>query len=108
MTATDSPTPHDHHVLTGTLFRHRSSHVLLTAQPPPSKTEPVRRPDKVAPMLAMAHCLQDAIDRRLIADRAAVARKLVLTRAWVTQFLDVLMPAPDLRPSGRGVGPRSC
>jgi len=34
-------------------------------------------------MLALAHHQQDAIDRRIIADRAAVARKLLLTRAWV-------------------------
>ncbi len=37
-----------------------------------------------------------AIDQGLIADRAAVARKLGLTRARVTQLLDLLLLAPDL------------
>jgi ParB-like chromosome segregation protein Spo0J len=48
-------------------------------------------------MLALAHHLQSAIDRGLVADRAAVARKLGLTRARVTQLLDLLLLAPDLQ-----------
>jgi len=40
-------------------------------------------------MLALSHHLQDAIDRGLVADRAAVARKLGLIRAQVTQMLDL-------------------
>jgi excisionase family DNA binding protein len=97
MTSTDSPTPQDRHVLTGTLFRRRSSRVLLTEQPPPPKPEPVQRPAKVARMLALAHHLQGAIDRGMVADRATVARRLGLTRARVTQLLDLLMLAPDLQ-----------
>jgi hypothetical protein len=46
--------------------------------------------------LALAHHLQGAIDRGLVADRAAIARKLGLTRARVTQLLDILLLAPDL------------
>jgi len=48
-------------------------------------------------MLALAHQVQNAIDRGLVADRAAVARKLGLTRARVTQLLDLLLLAPDLQ-----------
>jgi hypothetical protein len=48
-------------------------------------------------MLALAHHLQNAIDRGLVADRAAVARKLGLTRARATQLLDLLLLAPDLQ-----------
>jgi ParB-like chromosome segregation protein Spo0J len=48
-------------------------------------------------MLALAHHLQRAIDKGLVADRAAVARKLGLTRARVTQLLDLLLLAPDLQ-----------
>ncbi|WP_239014056.1 hypothetical protein [Archangium violaceum] len=51
----------------------------------------------VARMLALAYHLQGAIDRGLVADRAAVARKLGLTRARVTQLLYLLMLAPDLQ-----------
>ena len=78
------------------LFRRRGSRVTLSETPPLPKPEPVRRPAKVARMLALAHHLQSAIDRGLVADRAAVARKLGLTRARVTQLLDFLMLAPDL------------
>ncbi len=52
---------------------------------------------KVAQQLALAHHLQAAIDRGAIADRADVARKLGLTRARVTQLLDLLLLAPDLQ-----------
>ena len=97
VTAPTTETPSDRHILTGTLFRRRSSRVTLAETPPPPKPEPVRRPAKVARMLALAHHLQGAIDRGLVADRAAVARKLGLTRARVTQLLDLLLLAPDLQ-----------
>ncbi len=78
-------------------FRRRSRSVTLAEAPPSAKPEPVRRPAKVAQQLALADHLQAAIDRGLVADRAAVARKLGLTRARVTQLLDLLMLAPDLQ-----------
>lgn len=44
----DSPTPQDHHIIKGQLFRRRGSRVHVTTdQPPPPKPEPVRRPAKV-------------------------------------------------------------
>ena len=79
------------------LFRHKGRSVTLAETPPPAKPEPVRRPAKVAQQLALAHHLQAAIDRGAVADRAAVARKLGLTRARVTQLLDLLLLAPDLQ-----------
>ena len=79
------------------LFRRKSRSVTLAETPPPAKPEPVRRPAKVAQQLALAHHLQAVIDRGAVADRAAVARKLGLTRARVTQLLDLLMLAPDLQ-----------
>ena len=54
-TAPTTETPSDRHILTGTLFRRRSSRVTLSETPPPPKPEPVRRPAKVARMLALAH-----------------------------------------------------
>ena len=78
-------------------FRRHGSRVSFSEKPPPPKPEPVRRPAKVARMLALAHHLQGAVDRGLVADRAAVARKLGLTRARVTQLLDLLLLAPDLQ-----------
>lgn len=95
---TSTPSTTDgRHLLKGQLFRYRSSRVHLSVRPPPPKPEPVRRPAKVARMLALAHHVQNAIDRGLVADRAAVARKLGLTRARVTQLLDLLLLAPDLQ-----------
>jgi ParB-like chromosome segregation protein Spo0J len=79
------------------LFRRKSRSVTLAETPSPAKPEPVRRPAKVAQQLALAHHLQAAIDRGAVADRAAVARKLGLTRARITQLLDLLMLAPDLQ-----------
>jgi hypothetical protein len=95
--ATTEDAPKDRHILTGTLFRRRSSRVTLSETPPPPKPEPVRRPAKVAQQLALAHHLQAAIDRGDVADRAAVARKLGLTRARVTQLLDVTLLAPEIQ-----------
>lgn len=89
--------PKDRHILTGTLFRRRSSRVTLSETPPPPKPEPVRRPAKVARMLALAHHLQNAIDRGTVRDRAEVARRLGFTRARITHLLDLTLLAPDLQ-----------
>ena len=83
-------------VLTGTFFRHRTQRVRFTQKPPVGNPEPVRRPAHVARMVALAHHLQAAIDRGVVADRAAVARKLGLTRARITQLLDLTLLAPDI------------
>lgn len=61
-------------------------------QPPPP--EPVRRPARVAVMLALAHEIQDAIDRGVARDRAEVARRFGLTRARLTQLMDLTLLAP--------------
>lgn len=86
--------PSDRRVLVGALFRERQKRVTLREAPPPA---PVRRPAHMARMLALAHHLQSAIDRGLVPDRAEVARRLGLTRARVTQLLDLLLLAPDLQ-----------
>jgi len=48
-------------------------------------------------MLALAHKIQDAIDRGVVRDRAEVARRLGLTRARLTQLMDLTLLAPDLQ-----------
>ena len=96
-TAPDAAPKEHRRVLTGTLFRTPSSPVTFTEEEPPPKPEPVRRPAKVARMLALAHHIQNAIDRGVVADRAAVARKLGFTRARITQLLDLLLLAPDIQ-----------
>lgn len=89
--------PMDRVVLTTTFHAARGSRVALAVDPPLPRPAPARRPAKVARMLALAHHLQGAIDRGIVADRAAVARQLGLSRARVTQLLDLLLLAPDLQ-----------
>jgi hypothetical protein len=48
-------------------------------------------------MLALAHKIQDAIDRGTVCDRAEVARRLGFTRARITHLLDLTLLAPDLQ-----------
>lgn len=80
------------------LFRARARRVSFSAEPaleaPP---EPVRRPAKVARMLALAHHIQWAIERGDVVDAATVARRLGLTRARVSQLLDLCLLAPDIQ-----------
>lgn len=89
----------DRLVLKGALFRRQGRPVELRNTPPltPETRTPVRRPAKVARMLALAHHLQRLIDQGLVADRAAVARNLGQTRARITQVLDLLLLAPELQ-----------
>ena len=93
----ESEGPQARRVLKGTLFRTRARGVRYGTAPPPAKPEPVRRPAKVATLLALAHKIQDAIDRGAVADRATVARRLGFTRARVTQLLDLTLLAPDIQ-----------
>lgn len=57
------------------------------------------RPAKIALTLALAHKIQRAIDAGTLADRADAARRLGLTRARMTQILDLLLLAPDIQES---------
>jgi hypothetical protein len=84
-------------VVTGKLHRVRKGHSKRFVEAPPVVPEPVRRPARVAIMLALAHKIQQAIDRGVVPDRAEVARRLGLTRARVTQLLDLTLLAPDLQ-----------
>ena len=69
-------TPSDYRVIEEPIFWRRGRSVELTPTPPPDKPEPVRRPAKVARQLALAHHLQAAIERGLVADQAALARNV--------------------------------
>jgi hypothetical protein len=62
-----------------------------------SLPEPIRRPARVAVTLALAHSIQRAIDRGEIGDQAEAARMLGVTRARMTQILDLIRLAPDLQ-----------
>jgi hypothetical protein len=64
---------------------------------PPPVAEPVRRPARIAQMLALAHHIDRAIEAGTYADQAHAARSLGLTRARITQLRDLLVLAPDIQ-----------
>ena len=84
-------------IFTGQLFRVRKGRGWTFVDQPPAPPEPVRRPARVARMLALAHRLQAAIDRGEYRDRAELARQLGLTRARISQLLALTLLAPDLQ-----------
>jgi hypothetical protein len=85
-------------VFTGSIFRTRAGMGLrFDDEPPPPPPEPVSRPAKVARMLALAHKLQRAIDRGEYESRADLARAYGLSRARITQLMDLLLLAPDIQ-----------
>ena len=66
-------------------------------RPPAPPPEPVRRPARVAIMLVLAHKIQDAIDCGVVRDGADVAMRLGLSRARISQLLDLMLLAPDIQ-----------
>ncbi len=82
-------------VITGALYRVQRGHgKRFSTEPPPA---PVRRPARVAVMLALAYKIQEAITQGKVRDQADVARRLGFTRARITHLLDLLLLAPDLQ-----------
>jgi len=85
-------------IFTGHLFRVRDGHGwAFSDEPPKPPPAPVRRPARVAQMLALAHRLEAAIDRGDYRDRADVARQLGFTRGRITQLMDLTLLAPDIQ-----------
>lgn len=87
-------------VVTGHLFRMPSRvgvRFSTEAPPPPPPRPPVRRPARVALMLAFAHRIEAAIASGEYQDRADAARQLGITRARLTQLMELTLLAPDLQ-----------
>ena len=96
----EKESPKGRHIFTSYLFRTNTGNgVVFSDEPPPPPPPEVRRPARVARMLALAHRLQRAIDRGEFADRAALARRYELTRARITQLLNLTLLAPDIQES---------
>lgn len=56
-----------------------------------------RYPARIARQLALAHALQRRVDAGEFADYATMSRALGLTRARITQLMDLLLLAPDIQ-----------
>ncbi len=74
------------------------------AKPAPGRAAPkaVRSPkpsgpSRAARMLALAHYIERQIDEGAISDYAAAARALGVTRARVTQLMNLLLLAPEIQ-----------
>jgi len=84
-------------VLVGKRFRVRKGRGRRFEKEPPK--EPEERPARIALQMALAYRIQGAIDAGEIRDQAEAARRLGLTRARVSQLLDLTMLAPDIQES---------
>ncbi len=85
-------------VLTVPLHRlRRGRAVAFSSDDEKPDPPPKPRPSRAAQMLALAHEFQGLIDSGEVADRATLARQLGLTRARLTQILDLLLLAPDIQ-----------
>lgn len=82
-------------VLVGKLFRVRRGRGKRFEKEPPK--EPEKRPARIALQLALAYRIQSAIEAGEIRDQAEAARLLGLTRARVSQLLDLTLLAPDIQ-----------
>ena len=82
-------------VATGALHRVQRGCVKQFSAAPQS--EPSRRPARVAVTLALAHQIQRAIDRGEIRDQAEAARRLGVTRARLTQILNLTHLLADIQ-----------
>ena len=79
------------------LHRVRARHGQGFVRQAPVVRLPVRRPARVAIMLALAHAIDTAIAAGRLRDQGVAAERLGLTRARITQLLALLRLAPDLQ-----------
>ncbi len=93
----DKPAINGTRIFSGKLHRLRRGRGYDFADRAPARQGPAPRPARVAQMLALAHRLQDAIALGEHKDRAEAARRLGLTRARITQIMDLLLLAPDIQ-----------
>ncbi len=82
-------------VITSVLHRVQRGHGRGYVEQAPR--DPVERPARVAVMLALAHKIREAISNGKAQSQADVAGQVGLTRARITQQLDLLRLAPDLQ-----------
>jgi hypothetical protein len=84
-------------VVSAPLHRVRVRHRQGFLNQAPVVRLPVRRPARVAIMLALAHTIDAAISAGRLRDQGDAAQRLGLTRPRITQLLALLQLAPDLQ-----------
>ena len=84
-------------VARGELYRVRGRAVAFTPDGRPPALATVRRPARVASMLALAHHMERAIRAGTYRDQADLARALGFTRARITQVSNLTCLAPDIQ-----------
>ena len=61
------------------------------------KKKTTEKPHHVTRLLALAHHLQGLIDKGLVADYAGIARQFNLSRARLTQIMNLTLLAPQIQ-----------
>ena len=84
-------------VVSAPLHRLRVRHGQGFVKQAPIVRLPVRRPARVAIMLALAHTIDVSISSGRLRDQADAAQRLGLTPPRITQLLAMLQLAPDLQ-----------
>ena len=84
-------------VVSAPLHRVRVRHRQGFINQAPVVRLPVRRPARVAIMLALAHTIEAAVSAGRLRDQGDAAQRLGLTRPRITQLLALLRLAPDLQ-----------
>jgi len=85
------------HLLHEGLLSRRRDRAKEVGYVPEAKPKEKMRPLRVARMLALAHECEALIAAGVVADRAELAGVLGLTRARVTQLMDLTLLAPDIQ-----------
>jgi hypothetical protein len=76
----------------------RTGHRKARKGPAPKpKPKPAGRIPRVARLLALAHHFDDMIREGVVKDQAEIARLMKVTRARVTQIMNLLYLAPDIQ-----------
>jgi hypothetical protein len=70
---------------------------LAEAEAPDAQQAPAGRMPRVTRLLVQAHHFQRMLDRGEAADLADIARRFRLSRARVTQVMDLTLLAPDIQ-----------
>jgi hypothetical protein len=98
----------DRRLIAGRLIRGRSGR-SVTLRTTPSTPTPVIKPANVSHLLAAAYWVIARIDAGELRDLADAARRFGITRARMTQIMDLMLLAPEIQEqvlSMHGVGGR--